>query len=172
MTTTTNITSAFPTHVLTPIADSQSRPSYASLCITQTELNGNAASVHSNLGDGLHGHLALTIPIDEYLALTNNVPFVTPINPAGQPVHPAQVTGNQITEINRQHLEQKQVFHTYHEVDQALRNQIIAAVPDVYIWALKHTTTGFGNVTSLQLLSHLWSNYGVITQKELDDNQQ
>jgi hypothetical protein len=61
----------------------------------------------------------------------------------------------------------KQVFKTYHKVDQALCNQIIAAVPDIYIRALKLATTGFRNVTSLQLLMHLWSNYGTITQKEL-----
>jgi hypothetical protein len=49
----------------------------------------------------------------------------------------------------------------------------MAAVPDVYIWALKRKKTGFGNVTSLQLLTHLWTSYGTITQKELvvDDNQ-
>jgi hypothetical protein len=48
-----------PTTTITPIIDSHSRTSYASLGVTQTELNGNnAALVHSNLGDGLHGHLA------------------------------------------------------------------------------------------------------------------
>jgi hypothetical protein len=96
-------------------------------------LNGNVASVHSNLGDGLHGHLALTILTNEYLTLTNNITFVTPVNPPPQPVHPAGTTGNQITESNRQHLKQKQEFKTYHAIDQALCNQIISAVPDVYI---------------------------------------
>jgi hypothetical protein len=133
MTTTNTTMLAFPSTTLTPIADSQNRPPYASLRVTQTELNGNTASVHSNLGDGLRSHLALTIPQNEYLVLTNNVQFIAPINLAAQLVHPANATGNQITEINRQHIEHKQVFKTYHDVDQALCNQIIATIPDVYI---------------------------------------
>lgn len=103
MMTTNNITMAFPTNTITSIAGSHSRPLYATpLRITHTELNGNAASIHSNLGNGLHGHLALTIPTVEYLTLINNVSFVPPANPPAQPVHPAGSTGNQITEINRQ----------------------------------------------------------------------
>jgi sensor domain CHASE-containing protein len=73
---------------------------------------------------------------------------VAPVNPPQQPYHPPGATGNQITESNHQHLEQKQVFQKYHQVDQALQNQIIAAVPDVHIRALKHATTCFVNVTS------------------------
>jgi hypothetical protein len=170
-TTTNNITLDFPTTTITPITDSQSHPLYASLRVTQTELNGSAASVHSNLGNGLHGHLALTILTTKYLVLTNNVQFVAPINPLAQPIHPAGATDNQITKIKCQHLKQKQAFKTYHKVNQELCNQIIVAVPNVYIWTLKHPTTGFGNVTSLQLLTCLWSNYITIPQKELDDNQ-
>jgi hypothetical protein len=80
---------------------------------------------------------------------------VAPVNPPQQPYHPPGATGNQITEINHQHLEQKQVFQKYHQVDQVLQNQIIAAVPDVvHIRAFKHATTGFVNVTSLQATSN------------------
>jgi hypothetical protein len=171
MSAAANITQSFPITTITPIADTHTRPSYASLRIAQTELNGNAASVHSNHGGGEHGHLALTVPTAELLALTNNIPFDIPENPPAQPVHPAAATGPMIAEINRQHVESKLIFKTYHEVDQALHKQILTSVPDVYIRALKHATTGYGNVTSLQLLTHLWSNYGTITQTELDANQ-
>jgi hypothetical protein len=83
-------------------------------------------------------------------------------------------TGIMITEINCQHLEAKLIFKTYHKVNQALHKQILTVVPDVYICALKNATTGYGNVTSLQLvLEHLWTHYGTITQMELvDENQQ
>jgi hypothetical protein len=37
----------------------------------------------------------------------------------------------QITEANRQNLAAKQNFQTYHAVDKALRNQIMAAIPEV-----------------------------------------
>jgi hypothetical protein len=119
-TTTNSITMAFPTTTLTPIITNQTCPLHASLRVTQTELNDNMSSLHLNLGDGRHGHLSLTIPSIKYLALTNNVPFVVPANPLPQPIHPAGATESQITKINRQHLEQKQDFKTYHTVDQAL----------------------------------------------------
>ena len=113
-----NITSAFPHPSLTPSA---SRPSYATLTVWQKELSGNAASVISHLGDGRQGHLALTISEAKYLAITNNVAFVPPLNPPLQPEQATGATGPQITEANRLHLELKQTFNTYQAVDQALR---------------------------------------------------
>jgi hypothetical protein len=105
-----NITSAFPHPSLTPSA---SRPSYATLTVWQKELSGNAASVISHLGDGRQGHLALTISEAKYLAITNNVAFVPPLNPPLQPEQATGATGPQITEANRLHLELKQTFNTY-----------------------------------------------------------
>jgi hypothetical protein len=99
------------------------------------------------------------------------VAFDPPENPPPQPVHPAGATSIIINEANRQHLEQKQTFKAYHAVDHALRNQIIALLPDIYIRALKHATTGYGNVTTRTFLEHLWTNYGAITQAELNDNE-
>ena len=50
------------------------------------------------------------------------------------------------------------------------KNQIIQATPVCYINALRHRTLGFSTVTSLELLTHLWTTYGTITQAELDEN--
>jgi hypothetical protein len=73
------VTKSFTTTINNPIVTSHSRPSYTSLHIAQSELNGNAASVHTNLGRCLHGHLALTISAAaEYLALSNNIEFIPP----------------------------------------------------------------------------------------------
>eukprot|EP00978_Attheya_sp_CCMP212_P023614 scaffold72706_cov52-Attheya_sp.AAC.1 len=48
--------------IITPLVPANKRPSYTlSLRRTQTQFNGNAVSVHSNLGDGLQGHLFLII---------------------------------------------------------------------------------------------------------------
>ena len=73
-------------------------------------------------------------------------------------------TSAQIAEINRQeHKEEDQaVFRTYHDIDKALRNQLIDAVdtiPLLYILALSDATIGFGDVSclTLLLLAHLWT---------------
>jgi hypothetical protein len=170
LSTASSITAYFPTPIITPLASATTgQPTYATLRVAQTQLNGNAASIPSHSGDGIHGHLALTLTPEQYLALTG-VEFVPPVNPPAQPDHPNGATAAQITEINRLHVAAQATFRTYYETDKALRNQLILATPSAYVRALYDDTLGFGNVTCLQLLIHLWHNYGRITQTELDAN--
>ena len=44
-------------------------------------------------------------------------------------------------------------------MDKALRTQVIQAVADHYIEDLYDATLGYGNVSCLQLLTHLWTNH-------------
>jgi hypothetical protein len=114
-------TVSFPTVTVTLIASPIISPSYATICITQTELSRNTASIHSNSDSDIHGHLALTIPPAEYSTITTGGHiFDAPVNPPIAPVHPPGATAPQITEINRQHKEDQAVFYTYYDVDQAL----------------------------------------------------
>ena len=76
-----------------------------------------------------------------------------------------------VDENNRLHKASLVTFRTYHDMDKALRNQLIAATPECYIEALSSPTLGFAGVTCLQLLTHLWATYGQITQAELDENE-
>ena len=124
----------------------------------------------SHLGNGWQGHLALTISEAKYLAITNNVAFVPPLNPPLQPEQATGATGPQITEANRLHLELKQIFNTYQAVDQALRKLLLAAVPHVYVNSLSHNINGFGNVSALAIMTSLWERYGTITQAKLAEN--
>jgi hypothetical protein len=165
------VTSAFPLTELTHIGTDTEPPNYASLHIAQMQLNSCAASVDSNGGDGVHGHLALTITPAEYMALSaGGVPFIAPLNPPIQPVHQPGATAAQIAENIRQHKEAKIIFHTYHDTDKVLRNMLIAKIDIIYIRALYDATVGFGNVMCLELLQHLKTNYGIIKQEELEEN--
>jgi hypothetical protein len=51
-----------------------------------------------------------------------------------------------------------------------LRNLLISAIPAIFIAAKKNLVTGFGNVTCLQILTHLHDRYGQIMDKDLEDN--
>jgi hypothetical protein len=150
------VTKSFTTAIISPIATSQARPSYASLQQAQSKLNGNTTSVHTNLGGGLHGRLTLAISEAQYLTLSKDIAFIPPDIPTPNPVHAPGATALIINEANRQHLEQQKAFKIYHDVDKALRNQIIDSLPDLYIRAIKHATTGYGNVTTLTMLTNLW----------------
>jgi hypothetical protein len=162
---------SFPKPTITAIASRQTCPTYASLKIAQSELNGNAASIHTNLGGGQHGHIALIITEAEFLRISATA-FVPPINPPPMPNHADNATTVRISENNRQHLENQKAFNLYLNVDKELKNQIIASLPDTYIREMKHSVTGYGNVTSLALMTHLWDNYGAITQADLKANMQ
>eukprot|EP00957_Ditylum_brightwellii_P077497 5888759-Ditylum_brightwellii.AAC.1 len=61
-------------------------PTWDSIKAIHLHLNGNAASVPSDLGGGQHGHLGLTIGGAEYQTLTGH-PFAQPANPSVTP-HP------------------------------------------------------------------------------------
>ena len=154
----------FPHPVLSPIATTTQEPTYESLRQAQTQSNANASSVHSNSGGGSHGHLVLTMPPAEYALLPNVVALIAPVCPPNHPVHPAQAKQPQITEINCLHKAMHHIFRTYDDLDKDLKTQIIQATPVCYINALRHQTLGFSTITSLDLLTHLWNTYGMITQ--------
>jgi hypothetical protein len=67
--------------------------------VVQVQLNDNKASVHSNRGCGLNGHLALTVSAAEYaLHRINNVNFDPTTNPPVAPVHGTVTTAPQISQ--------------------------------------------------------------------------
>jgi hypothetical protein len=166
-----DLKAAFPTVLLTPVGTLTTPPTYATIRQAQVELNGNARSVHSNGGDGMLGHLSLTVPAARYNTLSaHNVPFIPPVNPPIDPVHPVGATGPQISENNRQHLANQAIFRTYNNVDAALRSQLIEATPAPYLAAIRDEDLGFGGLTCLQILTHLHAAYAIITAQDLEDN--
>jgi hypothetical protein len=168
--TTESITSSFPVATLTPLAIGTNEPTYQSIRIARTQLNSNAASIYASEGGGLHGHLTLTMTAAEYLVAAGaDNAFTAPLPPIPL-IHPAGATGPQISEAVRLHKELLDKFQLYHNVDKALRNQLITATPAVFLQARKDPILGFGQRTCLDLLSHLRSTYGEITPEELDQN--
>ena len=146
----------FPNPVLTPPATLNEPPCYATIRKMQTELNANAASVHSNAGNGVHGYLILTMIQAEYLNVTgSDVEFEVPKNPTLAPDHSDDSTAVHFNETNRQHKEDQLIFKTFHDLDRALCKLILEATPLVFLRALNDPDLGFGNVTCLQLLYHL-----------------
>jgi hypothetical protein len=70
-------------------------PTYDSLHLAITQLNANAASIPSTAGDGLLGHLVLTISTTAYTQISlNNAPYPAPPAPApaANPGIPAAAT--------------------------------------------------------------------------------
>jgi hypothetical protein len=84
-------------------------------------LNTNAMSVSSYVGRGRHGHLGIIMTNEEYFAITADV-FPVPENPGTPPEVVVGMAAAVITELTRLHREATQVYRTYHNVDQAIKN--------------------------------------------------
>lgn len=140
-------------------------PTYATLKPAMTQLNANATSVPSTGGDGLLGHLVLTIGEQNYQAQSiGNVAYPLPAPVLINPIIPAGSTGTMITELRRQHNDKKKAFQRYYAVDTALKQQIIDATDDMYLSTLKHPTHGYTLVRTHQIVDHLFMT-PVVTSK-------
>jgi hypothetical protein len=145
-------------------------PTYETLAALNLQLNANAASVQSNLGNGQLGLLYLTVSPALYATLSATA-FIPPANPGAVPVPlPAGATAAQITAGIRQHATELMLFREYLATDKALKQQVISTVNAMYLRALSHRITGFANVTTRQLLDHLYTNYGRLNPADLQTN--
>jgi hypothetical protein len=145
-------------------------PSYSTIAELHLKLNANAASVFSSLGDGsTHGLLALTVS-DTIYNMPSATPFVHPVNPGPQPIIPAGATGPQILAITRDHTKTHQIWKEYLTTDKNLKQQILAAVNETYYCTLRNQIMGFANVTTCQLIKHLYKTHGNIMPADLIEN--
>jgi len=145
-------------------------PSFATIKEMNMMLNANAASVHSNLGDGTLGYLYLTVTDEVYNTLSD-VPFMEPANPGMLPDIPRNTSTRQATNLQRAFNENRRRFNEYNTTVKALKQQILTAVNDIYIIALKHPISAYSAVTTKQLLAHLlYERYENLTPQDLKYN--
>ena len=79
----------FPHPVLTPVTDAP--PTIVSITTLQSELYENAMAIHTTLGGGTNGHLAVVMPDAAYLTRAG-VAFPPPDHPGATAVHAAGAT--------------------------------------------------------------------------------
>ena len=133
------------------------------------KLKANAASVESTLGGGSHGLLGLTVSTNTYNTITGQQ-FAAPQNPGALPVIPDGATSAQINELVRQHGERLRIWREYNITSSALKQLLLKAFDEMYFKGIRDRHVGYNNVTLLQMIQHLYTNYGVITPSDLADN--
>ena len=146
------------------------KPTYTTMMTFQKAINKQALSIISATYPDL-GWIGLVIPQQEFNRINANSDFVDPVNPGMAPTHATGATAAQISETVRQHELTQNEFTTFTHTRIQLRNMIITNVEDKYICALANDITSYNQVSPLQLLTHLWTTYGQITEADLSTNE-
>ena len=162
VTTVEKYIETFPIPTLSRITGT---PTYESVKTLNEELNANATIIVTTRGGGAHGCLALTVSPATYATLSET-PFETPVLP--DPVNPEGITGPQIAEANRQYEAQKTEFHSYVNLQNALKKQLVGAIEPLYLQALRQPYVGYANVTTFEMLRHLYESYADISADDLE----
>jgi hypothetical protein len=92
------------------------------------------------------------------------------------PSDPGRAPGNtdgtaaQISAAQHTWDEAVHTYRTYTSVQQALKKQIITVFEPMYLDVLNDNMVGFANITSHEMLDHLFMTYGNITAVDLENN--
>ena len=158
----------FP-HKTLPQIDGE--PTYASIRLLHKKLSANASTISTTEGGGAHGYLALCLTPAAY-ASHSLIAFVPPINPGNSPVFPQRATSAQLATTKALHDENLRKWQEYNALMQALKNQLIKAVDEVYLKAIQHPITEYTSLTLITMLQHLYDTYGKITEERLEKNRE
>ena len=160
-----DITNAFPT----PITKITGEPNYEGLKNLKDQLKANAASIPTTLGGGTHGYLGLILSPAAYATIAATQ-FIEPIYPGQHPNIPAGTNAANTSTIVRRHTEDLRQWREFKNVNTVLKNQLLSALDDIYIRALKDCHVSYTNQTIRSILQHLFDNYSNITPLKLEDN--
>jgi hypothetical protein len=164
--TVETLVAGFPFPTVLPIVG---EPNYESIATLHRDLNANAASIQSHLGNGQLGLLSLTVSPTVYATLSNTA-FVPPVNPGPTPDIPDGSTGPQIAEIRFAFTAATDLFKEYDLADKALKQLLLGAVDDMFVRSLATKYIGYLNVTTKEILTHLYNQYARISAADLQDN--
>ncbi len=148
------------------------QPTLKTLTTLRAQLYANAISVQSNNGGGDKGHLGVIMQAAEYQAL----PFPGGNRPAWQdPAHPGNEpnyhgTAAVIANAKAAYERAKEEFTLFMDVERNLKQQVLSAVGPTYVNALADPLFGHANVSSRDILHHLMTTYGKLTEEDVIKN--
>jgi hypothetical protein len=169
--TVEDVMASFPHPVLPKV---QGEPDYQTIHATRRFLQANSRAIDTHLGVGTLGHLGLIISDASYAMIapaTANEPTLW-INPQAPRRAPSatDVTAAQISAARHNWEEDVQTYRTCTSVQQALKKQIIGVFEPMYLDILNDNMVGYTNISSRDMLDHLFETYSNITAVDLEIN--
>jgi hypothetical protein len=169
--TVEDVLASFPHPILTTV---EGEPDYQAIHATRKFLQANSRSIDTHLGGGTLGHLGLIMSYAAYSSIappTAGDPTVweTPNAPGRAPAT-MDGTAAQISATRHVWEEDVQTYLTCTSVQKALKKQIIGVFEPMYLVILNDNMVGYANISSRDMLDHLFETYGNITAVGLEIN--
>jgi hypothetical protein len=167
--TVEDVMASFPHPILLTV---EGEPNYQTIHATIRFLQANSRAIDTHLGGGTLGHLGLIISDASYsntdpptageetLWETTNAPGRAPATTDG--------TAAQISAARHVWEEDVQTYWTCTSVQQALKKQTISVFEPMYLEILNDNMVGDANISSRDMLDHLFETYGNITSVDLE----
>ena len=113
--------------------------------------------------------LRMVLLASDFDPINNRNPFEPPTDPGPSPIN-STVTAAKITEVVRLYKDDKEKFTVYCEFRVILITMITNLCPEKYTNTLKHRITKFCQCEPLTILSHLYTEYRLITSSDITAN--
>ena len=152
-----------------PLAPLEGLLNYAYLTEFNGYLNACTSEIFTNRGCGTLGYLFLTAPPAAF-RLLYNVQFNVPANPGPSfPIPTGPVTAAVLEGLKSKNTEELRLFKEYYNVDKAVKANIQQYTPEKFHRTLNNKNTGFSQVQTLKILTHLWTTYGTLKEEGVQD---
>jgi hypothetical protein len=166
-----DVLASFP-HPILPTVEGE--PDYQTIHATRKFLQANSRAIDTHLGGGTLGHVGLIISDAAYYNIappTAEEPtfWETPNAPGRAPAT-TDGTAAQLGAACHVWEEDVQTYRTCTSAQQALKKQIISIFQPMYLEILNDNMVGYSNISSRDMLDHLFENYGNITSVDLEIN--
>lgn len=151
----------------TPITTYPTPAMIKNLC---SEVYAAAIAVPSICGGGQFGHLGSVMDAPTYLA-TAGVAYVSVVYPGVDPDHSNDTTQVEYNETNRRFKARVKEHATAAKTEKDIKDLLMAAIHDRYVFALKHPELGYATVSIARILAHLKAEYAIVEPAELEANR-
>ena len=160
----TNVRAYFQYEKLTSI---HGKPSLLGLKTIQDQVKANARSVPS---DSPHGHLGLVMDATKYASIATPSPpaYVRPADPGAFTV-PRGATDAVIMQLTTVYNNAARKHREVIQLEQALKNQIIAAIEQRYLKSYINKDSGAITFTIPELFTKLYNRWGSIHDEDVDN---
>ena len=150
-----------------PLAPLEGVPTYEYMTKLNVYINSFLSAVDCTLGCGMLIYLVLTAQPSVFN--THCVTkFITTRNPGIRPVMPdPDPTATILSKLVRTHKHEVRLFNEYHAVDCACKKVISELILEKFYKYLSSRIIGFAKVTSLEILTHLISEYAEPEEEDI-----